>query len=79
MELASHPWAMLLVALAGNVGIAAVGTLLSALAAGIRRNASLLVLLVLPLAAPVVIAAAEATRLTAEGSLGRNSGVGSSF
>ena len=70
VELASHPWAMLLVALAGNVGIAAVGTLLSALAAGIRRNASLLVLLVLPLAAPVVIAAAEATRLTAEGSLG---------
>ncbi len=68
-ELAVHPWAMLLVAILGNVGIAAAGTLLSALSAGIRYGAGLLVLLLLPLATPVVIAAAEATRLVCEGSL----------
>jgi heme exporter protein B len=70
VELTSHLWAMVLVALLGNLGIAAVGTLVSAMSAGIRHNASLLVLLVLPLATPVVLAAAEATRLVGEGSLG---------
>ncbi len=69
VELAGHPWAMLLVALLGNLGIAAVGTLVSAMSAGIRHGASLLVLLVLPLATPVVLAAAEATRLACEGPL----------
>jgi len=66
---ANHPWAMLLVAVLGNLGIAAVGTLLSALSAGIRHGTSLLVLLLLPLATPVVLAAAEATRLICEESL----------
>ncbi len=70
VELASHLWAMVLVAVLGNLGIAAVGTLLSAMSAGIRHSASLLVLLVLPLATPVVLAAAEATRLAGEASLG---------
>ena len=70
VELTGHLRAMVLVAVLGNLGIAAVGTLLSAMSAGIRHNASLLVLLVLPLATPVVLAAAEATRLVAEGSLG---------
>ena len=69
VELVRYPWAMLLVALLGNLGIAAVGTLLSALSAGIRHGTGLLVLLVLPLATPVVLAAAEATRLVCEGSL----------
>jgi heme exporter protein B len=61
---------VVLAAMLGNLGIAAVGTLLSAISAGIRHNASLLVLLVLPLATPVVLAAAEATRLVGEGPLG---------
>jgi heme exporter protein B len=61
--LASHPWAMLLVALLGNLGITSAGTLLSALTAGIRQNSGLLILLVLPVVMPVVLAAAEATRL----------------
>jgi len=69
VELTRHPWAVLLVALFGNLGIAAVGTLLSAISAGIRRNSGLLVLLVLPLATPVVVAAAEATRLAGDTSL----------
>jgi heme exporter protein B len=70
VELAGHPWAVLLVAILGNLGIAAVGTLVSAMSAGIRHGAGLLVLLVLPLATPVVLAAAEATRLVCEGPLG---------
>ena len=57
---------LLLVAGLGNIGIAAVATLLSALAAGLGRGANLLVVLVLPLVIPVVLAAAEATRLLAE-------------
>jgi heme exporter protein B len=68
-ELVGHPWAMLLVALLGNLGIAAAGTLLSALSAGIRHGTGLLVFLLLPLTTPVVLAAAEATRLVCEGSL----------
>jgi heme exporter protein B len=70
VPLMSRPGAMLLVALLGNVGICAVGTLLSGLVAGVRRSGSLLVLIVLPLAIPVVLAAAEATRLVAEDRLG---------
>jgi heme exporter protein B len=65
-----HPWALLLVALLGNFGVAAVGTLVSALAAGIRHGANLSLLLVLPLLIPVVLAAAEATRLMLADDLG---------
>ena len=67
VPLLAHPWQMVLVAFLGNVGISAVGTLLSALATGIRHSAYLLPLLVLPTVIPVVLAAAEATRLTVEG------------
>ena len=70
VPLLAQPGAMLLVAILGNLGIAAVGTLLSALATGIPRGGSLLALLVLPTVIPVVIAAAEATRLIAQGDLG---------
>jgi heme exporter protein B len=70
VPLLAEPWALLAVALLGNLGIAAVGTLLSALASGMRSNGNLLVLLVLPLVIPVVLSAAEATRLIAEGNLG---------
>ena len=70
VPLLNHPGALLLVALLGNLGIASIGTLLSALATGIRQNGNLLVLLVLPMVIPVVLAAAEATRLIAENDLG---------
>jgi len=70
VPLLAYPGAMLLVALLGNLGIAAVGTLLSALTGGIRQNGNLLVLLVLPMVIPVVLAAAEATRLIALGDFG---------
>jgi heme exporter protein B len=69
VPLLGNPGAMLLIAVLGNLGIASVGTLLSAMAGGTRQNGSLLVLLVLPLAVPVVLAAAEATRLMAEGNI----------
>lgn len=69
VPLLDRPWAMLAVAVLGNLGIAAVGTLLSGLAAGIRHGANLSVLLVLPLVIPVVLGAAEATRLGMEETL----------
>jgi heme exporter protein B len=61
---------LLLVAALANAGMASVGTLVSALAAGIGKGNSLLVLIVLPLIIPVVLAAAECTRLIAEGRMG---------
>ena len=67
VPLLDHPWAMALVALLGNMGIASAGTLLSALATRVHKGANLTVLLALPMAIPVVLAAAEATRLLAEG------------
>jgi heme exporter protein B len=70
VPLLARPWAMILVALLGNVGIASVGTLLSAMTAGLRQGGTMLVLLVLPMAVPVVLAAAEATRLVVEADLG---------
>jgi heme exporter protein B len=70
VSLAAHPWTMLIVALLGNLGITSAGTLLSALTAGIRRSSGLLILLVLPVVIPVVLAAAEATRLVCQDDLG---------
>jgi len=70
VPLLTHPAAMLLLALLGNVGIAAAGTLLSAVVAGLRQNKNLLAILVLPMAVPVVLASAEATRLLTEGNFG---------
>lgn len=65
VELLSPPWPIAAVCLAANLGFAAVGTFLSAVANRIAHNGQLLVLLLLPLMIPVVIAAAEATRLIA--------------
>jgi heme exporter protein B len=70
VPLLARPGPMLLVALLGNLGLSALGTLLSALASGIRHGGNLLAILVLPLAAPVVLAGAEATRRLVEGDLG---------
>ena len=58
-------WAIVAVALAANVGLSAVGTLLSVLANGMRQAGQLLMLVLLPFVIPVVLAAAEATRLIA--------------
>ncbi len=59
------------VAFLGNLGLAAVGTLLSALVGGLGPRSGGLALLVLPLVIPVMLAAAESTRLILEGDLGR--------
>jgi len=69
--LLDRPWAMALVALLGNLGIASAGTLLGALATRVHKGTNLTVLLALPMAMPVVLAAAEATRLLAEGRVDR--------
>jgi heme exporter protein B len=70
VPLAVRPGALAMVAALGNLGIASVGTLVSAMTASARRSGSVLALVVLPLAIPVVLAAAEATRLMSEGDLG---------
>jgi heme exporter protein B len=67
VPLLRHPWAMGLVALLGNVGIASAGTLLAALAARLEKGASLTAVLALPMLIPVVLAASEATYRQAEG------------
>jgi heme exporter protein B len=57
------------VAALATVGLAAIGTLVTCLGLG-RRNSSLPLVLVLPLAIPVLVAAAECTRLIAAGEMG---------
>jgi heme exporter protein B len=63
-------WHVVLVATLANLGISAVGTLASALLAGMRQGGGLVALVVLPLSVPVLLAAAEATRLLMEGAPG---------
>ena len=70
VPLLARPGPIILVALLGNLGISAVGTLLSAMTSAARHGAELLPLLVLPLVIPVVLAAARATQLTVENDLG---------
>lgn len=70
VPLLAHPWAMLLIAVLGNLAIASAGTLLGAVAGGVRHGGGLLMLLVLPMVVPVVLAAAEATRLMVDGDFG---------
>ena len=70
LPLTAHPAELLLLAGLGNLGIAAVGTLLSALASGLGRSGTLLSILALPMMIPVVLAAAESTRLLAEDQIG---------
>lgn len=65
----SRPGPLLLIAALGNVGFAAVGTLVSGLTAGLRHRGGLLALLLLPLVIPVVFGSAEATRLLLAGQL----------
>lgn len=67
VPLLAHPWALLLVITLANLGIAAIGTLLSALANTLRRESSLFVLLALPAVIPVILGAARATTLSIGG------------
>jgi heme exporter protein B len=69
-SLTDHPWLILGVAVLGNIGLAAVGTLFSAMSLSLRRNNGLLSLLVLPVVIPIVIAAAQATQLLSENNVG---------
>ncbi len=71
VPLLASPAAIILVTLLGNLGIATVGTLLSALVGGLGPRSGGLALLVLPLVIPVLMAAAESTRLILENDLGR--------
>jgi heme exporter protein B len=68
--LLAYPGPIVAVAVLGNLGIAAVGTLLSAVANTGRQSSYLLPLLVLPTIIPLVLGAAEATRLAAEHDFG---------
>ena len=68
LPLLTHAGEMLLISALASPGMAAVGSLVSALA-GSGRSSSLLVLVVLPLLIPLVLAAAECTRLAAQGQI----------
>ena len=61
VSLLAGAWRFLTILVAANLGLCAVGTLVSALISGLPRQGSLLVLLVLPLASPIVIGAGQAT------------------
>jgi heme exporter protein B len=69
VPLLAQPAPMLLTAGLTSVGLAAVGTLVSALASGLRHRGGLIALLLLPLVTPLALGAAEATRLTLAGQL----------
>ena len=61
-----HP-ALVLTLIMGNIGIAAVGTILSAIAARARAREALLPIMLLPLLVPVIISAVRATGLAIDG------------
>lgn len=63
VPLLTRPAAFAGILLLANLGFASVGTLLGALTSGIQQRGSLLVLLLLPLVSPVILSAAQATRL----------------
>lgn len=67
--LLARPAALALVLLSSNLGFASVGTLLSALTQGARQRGGMLILLLLPLLAPVLLGTAEAIRLSAAAEL----------
>jgi heme exporter protein B len=69
IRLLERPWGLALVAALGNIGFAAVGTLISALTADLRSRGGMLALLLLPLVTPVILASAEATSLLLQGNV----------
>jgi heme exporter protein B len=62
-----EPASLILIAALSNIGIAAVGTLVSALTAGQRHRGGLLAILHLPLVTPVVLGSAKATEMALTG------------
>ena len=66
----NRPAHLVTVALLANLGYSSVGVVVSALTAQLSQRASLLPLLLLPLLTPVILSAAEATRLLVAGDLG---------
>lgn len=69
LPLAMHPLALMAVGVLGNLAITSLGTLLSALAMGVRQLPGAIALLLLPAGVPVVLGAAEGTRLACEPAL----------
>lgn len=69
LPLLTHAREMLLISVLASPGMAAVGSLVSALASGSGRSGSLLVMVVLPLLIPLILAAAECTRLAVQGQI----------
>ncbi len=67
VPLLARPGPLLLIVALGTICFASIGTLVSALAAGLRFRGGLLALLLLPLVTPVVLASAEATRIVLAG------------
>ena len=63
VPLLDRPGLMALIVLLGSIGLAAVGTLISAVTASVGDGGGLLALLLLPLATPILLSSAEATRL----------------
>jgi heme exporter protein B len=58
----ARPWHLLVTVAATNLSFSAVGTIVSGVTSGAVQRSSLLILLLLPLVAPVVMSAAGATR-----------------
>jgi heme exporter protein B len=67
VPLLMRPGCLVLVLALANVGFAAAGTLISALTSGLSQRGGLMVLLLLPVVVPVILGAAEATRLLLAG------------
>jgi heme exporter protein CcmB len=63
VPLLARPGFLAIIVGLANVGFAAVGTIIGALTAGLRSRGGLLVVLLLPLTAPVLLSSAEATRI----------------
>jgi heme exporter protein B len=63
IPLLARPGWMAVVAVLGSLGFAAVGTLASAVTASVRDGGGLLILVLLPLATPILLSSAEATRI----------------
>jgi len=70
VPLLASPGPFLAIVLLANLGFSAVGTVVSALTNGLQHRGGLLVLLLLPLISPVVLGAAQATRLLLLGETG---------
>jgi heme exporter protein B len=63
VPLLARPGLMAVIIVLGSLGLAAVGTLISAVTVSVRDGRGLLVLLLLPLATPILLSSAEATRI----------------